>query len=43
MDDEDGEFFVEPEEEEVREIKEIQEANPIYSKPAPEPTNVTLK
>lgn len=33
MADEDGEFYVDSEEEEVREVKHIEDANPIYSKP----------
>jgi hypothetical protein len=33
MDEEEGEFYVDPEEDEVREIRQIEEPNPIYSKP----------
>ena len=33
MDEEAGEFYVDPEEDEVREIRQIEEANPIISKP----------
>lgn len=44
MDDDEGEFFIEPEEEEVREIKEIEDPNPVYTKPASdEPRNISLK
>lgn len=44
MDEEDGYFMEEPEEEEFREVVKIDDANPIYSKPiSEEPKNISLK
>ena len=44
MADSDGEFFVDSEGEEVRELLKIDEANPIYNKTASEePDKVNLK